>query len=195
MLLVKLRKENITKQKAEMRTKHVLFLFIIFGAISFSKENETENSLLTGDTSQKVSRVLQEILNRESLVRFSMTQKIQVLMLDAAESKKKTDMLFEKFQTVTREIQSLKDENQKQSEEISHLREGQVNLNKIIYQFQTNQSDGRTELQSHRLDYHKFALLVNDTLKDLQYNQSSANIRLMDFKEQSGKYSTFTCYL
>lgn len=177
-----------------MRTKHVLFLFIIIGAISFSKENETENSLLTGDTSQKVSRVLQEILNRESLVRFSMTQKIQVLMLDAAESKKKTDMLFEKFQTVTREIQSLKDENQKQSEEISHLREGQVNLNKIIYQLQTNQSDGRTELQSHREDYHKFALLVNETLKDLQYNQSSANIRLMDFKEQSGKYSTFTCY-
>ena len=195
MLLVKLRKENITKQKAEMRTKHVLFLFIIIGAISFSKENETENSLLTGDTSQKVSRVLQEILNQESLVRFSMTQKIQVLMLDAADSKKKTDMLFEKFQTVTREIQSLKDENQKQSVEISHLREGQVNLNKIINQLQTNQSDGRTELQSHRQDYHKFALSVNETLKDLQYNQSSANIRLMDFKEQSGKYSTFTCHL
>ena len=153
----------------------LLYFYVVVRAIS--AELVAESSLQTGNAYPKLSTVLQEIFKRESLLRFTMTQKILKLTVD---SKKKDAIFFERFRGVFTEIQTLKADNQKQREEIS-------NLNQKIRELQTNQMEGETKLLSHLEDYQTFSLTVNETLDTIQENQSAGYIKLMDVRNESGK--------
>nr|XP_022299980.1 uncharacterized protein LOC111108409 isoform X2 [Crassostrea virginica] len=160
-----------------MKMKFLLFFYVVVRAIS--AELVAESSLLTGNACPKLSTVLQEILNRESLLRFTMTQKVLNLMVDVADSKKEDALISEKLQKLSKEIQALKADNQIQREEIS-------NLNRKIGELQTSQMEGKTKLLSHLDDYQTFSLTVNETLQSIQENQSAGYIKLMDVTNKSG---------
>ena len=68
---------------------------------AISAELVAESSLQTGNA--KLSTVLQAIINRESLLRFTT---VLSLMVDVADSKKKDALFLEKLQSVTTEIQT-----------------------------------------------------------------------------------------
>ena len=148
-----------------MKMIFLLIFYLVVRAISV--ELVAESSLLTGNACPKLSTVMQEIL------------KVLNLMVDGADSKKR-DALFSNFQSVISEIQSIKADNQKQREEIS-------NLNQKIGELQTSQMEGKTKLLSHLEDYQTFSSTVNETLQSIQENQSAGYIKLMDFKNKSGK--------
>ena len=78
----------------------IFFFYVVVRAIS--AELVAESSLQTGNA--KLSTVLQAIINRESLLRFTT---VLCLMVDVAYSKKKDALFLEKIQSVTTEIHSL----------------------------------------------------------------------------------------
>ena len=158
-----------------MKRKFLLFFYVVVRAIS--AELVAERSLQIGNTYANLSTVLQEILNRESILQLSMTQRILKVTADS----KRKDALFSKtFQSINTEIQTLKADNQKQREEIS-------NLNQRIRELQTSQMERETKLLSHLEDYQTFSLTVNETLETIQENQSAGYIKLMDVRNKSGK--------
>nr|XP_022296482.1 uncharacterized protein LOC111106205 [Crassostrea virginica] len=157
-----------------MKRKFLLFFYVVVRAIS--AELVAERSLQIGNTYANLSTVLQEILNRESILQLSMTQRILKLTADS----KRKDALFSKmFQSINTEIQTLKADNQKQREEIS-------NLNQRIRELQTSQKERETKLLSHLEDYQTFSLTINETLQIIEENQSAGYIKLMDVRNKSG---------
>ncbi|XP_061169519.1 uncharacterized protein LOC133178862 isoform X2 [Saccostrea echinata] len=69
----------------------------------------------------KVSGVLRDILNRDTLVRLSMVQKIQTLAMDAIDTRNNTKNVMEMLKSVTKEFQNMKTWQRKIEEEISNF--------------------------------------------------------------------------
>ncbi|XP_062575476.1 angiopoietin-2-like [Saccostrea cucullata] len=99
-------------------------------------ESSNKNGLLPNTVTDKASNVLRDILNQESLVRFSMVQKIQSLVMDATDRKTDSQVINSKLSEVTKDLQNLemkyqvmKDENVKLQEQLKAIH-GSVNDNK-----------------------------------------------------------------
>lgn len=100
----------------------LLSIFETFGQVT-SNENKSLGAIneLTSASTDKLSNVLRDILNQESLVRFSLVQKIQNLMLDATDSKNDIEYLKKKLNDVKKELQSLESRNRQLEDENSYL--------------------------------------------------------------------------
>ncbi|XP_062591548.1 C-type lectin domain family 4 member M-like [Saccostrea cucullata] len=98
-------------------------IYKIFGQ-GFSSEDDTldKSALFPSTTSSKQFNVLRDILNQESLVRFSMVQKIQTLVMDAIESKNLSKTLEIRLGHVVKELGALKINDDKMKEEIAKLK-------------------------------------------------------------------------
>ena len=124
-----------------MKLKFLLFFYVVVRAIS--AELESERSLQTGNAYPKLSTFLQEILNRESLLQFTMTQKILKLTVD---SKKKDEEISNLNQKI-RELQTSQMEGK--TKLLSHLEDFQtfsLTVNETLQIIQENQSAGYIKL-------------------------------------------------
>ncbi|XP_062579144.1 fibroleukin-like, partial [Saccostrea cucullata] len=87
------------------------------------KEALKQTVLMIRHKNCRASNVLRDILNQESLVRFSMVQKIQNLVMDAIDNKNNRQVMKAKLSEVTKELQDLETRNQVIEEENSKLKE------------------------------------------------------------------------
>lgn len=95
--------------------KNLLFLcFIhrIYGKENMSFSTSKASDQFSGTTSLRVSNVLRDVLNQESLVRLSMVQKIQNLAMDSIDHKSKVELLLNSLKSITSEMKSLKTKNE-----------------------------------------------------------------------------------
>ena len=153
--------------------KILFHLILIVGSYSLSTEKKEENH----DGSSKVSTVLNEILNRESLVRLSMVQKMQTLMLGAVEAKQRDETLKENLENLEKELQAIKDGHEKYREENQKVQE---NLRNDIRQLQEIQAGAIDDLKNI---YWNFSLIVNETCK----SEQDAQLQKIQSQLQSGK--------
>ncbi|XP_062598393.1 uncharacterized protein LOC134259804 isoform X4 [Saccostrea cucullata] len=101
-----------------------MFMYGTLGDLSLlENEASDKNGLLPSTVSGKTSNVIRDILNQESLVRFSMVQKIQNLVMDAIDSKKDGQVIKAKLSEVTKELQDLETKSQNIEEENIKLKE------------------------------------------------------------------------
>ncbi|XP_062620881.1 angiopoietin-4-like, partial [Saccostrea cucullata] len=90
-----------------------MFVYGTFGDSSLLENKASDkNGLLPSTVSGKASNVLRDILNQESLVRFSMVQKIQSLAMDAVDSKKDIQVMKAKLGEMSMNLRNLETENQ-----------------------------------------------------------------------------------
>ncbi|XP_062620877.1 ryncolin-1-like isoform X1 [Saccostrea cucullata] len=90
-----------------------MFMYGTFGDSSLiENEASDKNGLLPSTVSGKTSNVLRDILNQESLVRFSMVQKIQSLVMDAADSKNDRQVIKAKLSEMAKDVRNLQTKNQ-----------------------------------------------------------------------------------
>ncbi|XP_061165638.1 asialoglycoprotein receptor 1-like [Saccostrea echinata] len=98
-------------------------IYKTFGQGTFPENDALEKSaLFPSTTSSKQFSVLREILNQESLVRFSMVQKIQTLVMDAIESRNLSKTLEGRLSDVSKELEALKINDERLKEEIVKLK-------------------------------------------------------------------------
>ncbi|XP_062619217.1 angiopoietin-2-like, partial [Saccostrea cucullata] len=104
-----------------------------FGQLSLL-QNRTfdENGLLPSTASGKASNVLREILNQESLVRFSMVQRIQSLVMDAMENKNDRQVMKTKLSDVIKQLQNVETKGQRLEEENAKLKREMKSLNATL---------------------------------------------------------------
>ncbi|XP_062620155.1 uncharacterized protein LOC134281739 [Saccostrea cucullata] len=82
---------------------------VLFG-LSLLVVNNTETDVSSlNSTPRKESGILRDILNQESMVRFSMVQKMQEFTMDVIEMKKNNDFLMRKLEVLTEEQITSKD--------------------------------------------------------------------------------------
>ena len=153
--------------------KILLHFILIVGSYSLSTENKEENH----DGFSKVSTVLNEILNRESLVRLSMVQKMQTLMLGAVDAKQRDETLKENLENLEKELKAIKDGHEKYREENQKVQE---NLRNDIRQLQEIQAGAIDDLKNI---YWNFSLIVNETCK----SEQDAQLQKIQSQLQSGK--------
>ncbi|XP_061171296.1 uncharacterized protein LOC133180861 [Saccostrea echinata] len=91
-----------------------LCMYETFGQVS-SLQNKTfdKSGLMPSPVSGKASNVLRDILNQESLVRFSMVQRIQRLVMDAIDNKNDREVIKTKLGDVINELQDLEKKDQR----------------------------------------------------------------------------------
>ncbi|XP_048733888.1 angiopoietin-related protein 7-like [Ostrea edulis] len=153
-------------------------------------------------TSNKVSSVLRDILNQESLVRFSMVQKIQGLAMDAIDNKNNSQAMKRKIGDMMSELQAsaendrkIEVENSKFKEELrtinetnQNLKEDNVKLNEQIAvlnrtlkntvteeQFDVFKKDFNLRLQMIDTNLQNFTLSINKTVENLITEQRNAS--------------------
>lgn len=105
----------------------------------YSKENMSFSTSKTSDqfsetTSLRVSDVLRDVLNQESLVRLSVVQKIRNLAMDSIDHKSKVELLLNSVKGLTSEMKILKTTNEQQEKRIAVLEDQNVKLNEHVHQ-------------------------------------------------------------
>ncbi|XP_062596818.1 uncharacterized protein LOC134258306 isoform X1 [Saccostrea cucullata] len=103
----------------------ILISFLEIACHPLLKEGDSfENpQLFLSTTSSKVSSVLREILNQESLVRLSMVQKIQKLGMDSIDNKNITQVMKKRLDDLIYEVKALESGYQRMEKENSALNE------------------------------------------------------------------------
>lgn len=86
----------------------------IYGKENMSFSTSKKSDQFSGTTSLRVSTVLRDVLNQESLVRLSMVQKIQKLVMDSIDHKSKVESLMNSLKGLISEMKSLKTKNEQQ---------------------------------------------------------------------------------
>lgn len=96
--------------------------------MSFSTSKTSDQ--FSGTTSLRVSNVLRDVLNQESLVRLSMVQKLQNLAMDSTDHKSKVKSRWWTLsKDLTSDMKSFKTTNEKQEVRIAALEDRNVKLN------------------------------------------------------------------
>ncbi|XP_062570759.1 uncharacterized protein LOC134232800 [Saccostrea cucullata] len=95
----------------------VLFVFLCIGGtfakkVLPEKDPSLDQTLLSSTTDGKISGVLRNILNQESLVRFSMAQKFQTLVLDVLDNQNNSRSLQRKVVNIAKELKALETRDQ-----------------------------------------------------------------------------------
>ncbi|XP_062583692.1 ficolin-2-like [Saccostrea cucullata] len=160
-----------------------LLLFVTFGNSSESDKSAMENKTASGNPSS----VLLEILNQESLVRFSMVQKIQKLVMDVIDNRRMTQNVKKRLQKVIEDIKTLENREQNLEIENSHLRqkldvlnetvqihkrmskEGTTNIHVMIAELKLKLDDVNIRLQRLESINEGPSVSVNETLGDTVY--------------------------
>lgn len=115
----------------------------IYGKENMSFSTSKTPEQFSGTTSLRVSNVLRDVLNQESLVRLSMVQKIQKLAMDSIDHKSKVELLLNSLKGITSEMKTLKTKNEQQEERIAALEDRNVNLNEHVHQLLQHQDRER----------------------------------------------------
>ncbi|XP_062609839.1 angiopoietin-2-like [Saccostrea cucullata] len=179
---------------AKMECQRILSLILsmyvcgTFGQLPLPEKASIDNSLLPSTVSGRASNVLRDILNQESLVRFSMVQKIQSLVMDAIDSKNDKQLIKTKLSEVTKDLQDMETRNRIMEEENAKLREelkmvyGTVNDNSNLTKEEIQNLDQRMNNKTSALhdenlkqalknsDFEKQFDLLNKTIKQMERN-------------------------
>lgn len=173
-----------------------------------SKENMSFSTSQTSDqfsetTSLRVSNVLRDVLNQESLVRLSMVQKIQNLAMDSIDHKSKVESLRNNLKGFTSEMKSLETKNEQQEEKIAALEERNVKLNEHVHQLLQHQDGERNRsllLKHDAIEMFKeqeeFQVLwnnINETFTRLKKVEDSVHNVSYAFNE-TGKSVLRSCH-
>ncbi|XP_056016605.1 deleted in malignant brain tumors 1 protein-like isoform X1 [Ostrea edulis] len=175
------------------------------------------NSLLTGNsispqnrTLGNNQRILSDILNQESLLRFSMIQKMQIFTMDIIEIKRNNNLLMSKLDTLTKEQAAankrnsvLEKENEKLSQQVSAIQEEVITLNNTEknWKIYSGTHDGEiTDLQNIYGDLRKDIGQIKQSLTDMNQRLDSWNTSNMHFlsdqeKELDNIHSKFNTVL
>ncbi|XP_062575348.1 angiopoietin-2-like [Saccostrea cucullata] len=110
-----------------------LIILLIVGQVS-ADSNNLEKTILDGSTmsGEKVSSVLLDILNQESLVRFSMVQRIQNLVMDVIESKNNSQVLKQKLAMLTKELKDLETRDNGIEAEATNIKRALEAMNETV---------------------------------------------------------------
>lgn len=121
-----------------------LLLFLSSIHRIYSKENMSFSTSKSSDqfsetTSLRVSDVLRDVLNQESLVRFSVVQKIRNLAMDSIDHKNKVELLLNSVKGV----KGLKDDKRTARKRIAVLEDQNLKLNEHVHQLLQHQDGER----------------------------------------------------
>ncbi|XP_048743721.2 uncharacterized protein LOC125657113 [Ostrea edulis] len=152
-----------------------------------NSDNKSELSSLT--SSSKISNSLRDLLNQESLIRFSMTQKIQGLVMDALDNKNNSLTLKKKLRYITTELQSIeakdqvmKEENAQLKQELNTVKEA-INSDKnlIMQQIQSLIKTGISVLAEKMEDenskFRQELMILNETNQRVQEENSKLRLQ------------------
>ncbi|XP_062575194.1 angiopoietin-related protein 7-like [Saccostrea cucullata] len=191
--------------------KLIYLITFVYGTLGISTESDKsvvdKTDLMPSATSGKTSSVLREILNQESLVRFSMVQKIQKLVMDVIDNTDTAQNVKKRLQEAIKDLQSL--ENREQDSEIKNANLGQelnalneaVKINKnmsteeaahtnlLITEMQSTLDDYGTRLKVIGGSLERLFVSVNETLVDTKENQKIFNMQLKDILNNQKNYS------
>ncbi|XP_062596690.1 fibrinogen-like protein A [Saccostrea cucullata] len=137
-----------------------------------------DNQLLPDTTSGRVSNVLRDILNQESLVRFSMVQKIQNLVMDVIDNKNGTRDMKKRLNDVIKELQESEEWQQRLRKENLKLHEELKILNETL-----GENQNRTIKDIRTLNESEISLLKRQTF-DLQKKNRALTKENMEMKSR-----------
>ncbi|XP_062569698.1 uncharacterized protein LOC134231755 [Saccostrea cucullata] len=89
--------------------------------LPFLVDNVSLDNIDPSTVTNKVSGVLRDILNKDTLVRLSMVQKIQSLAMDAIDSRNNTQNLMKMINDMMKELKNMRTTQRKIEEEISNF--------------------------------------------------------------------------
>ncbi|XP_062607549.1 fibrinogen C domain-containing protein 1-B-like [Saccostrea cucullata] len=136
-----------------------------------------EKSILDGSTTSggKVSSVLRDILNQESLVRFSMVQRIQNLVMDVIDNKNNSQVVKQKMKILTKELKKLDRRDNGIETEVTKLKQVLTTLNSTykalledVKQLKNGESDVRNKNQELSKENDFFRKQLNDVKNSLR---------------------------
>ncbi|XP_062611618.1 uncharacterized protein LOC134273442 [Saccostrea cucullata] len=157
----------------------ILIFLSIHGYLALPAKDETEeNNLYPSTTSGKTSSILRDILNQESLVRFSMVQKIQNLVMDAIDSKNNTEILKNKLVYLGKELNALEAMDQRLEQDNAKL---QQELSAIYERINDTQNHSLASIQ--RLNDTEIYLLKRQFLA-LRRENEVVKLENLKMKEQ-----------
>ncbi|XP_062589600.1 uncharacterized protein LOC134251230 [Saccostrea cucullata] len=141
----------------------VLYVFLCIGGtfadkVLPEKEPSVDQTLLSSTTDGKLSGVLRNVLNQESLVRFSMAQKFQTLVLDVLDNQNSSRSLQRKVVNIAKELkaletrdQMLEEENLKLKEELKMMNESLKNNRSQIMEEMLDEFDTRLKMVEEKM--------------------------------------------
>ncbi|XP_061176977.1 fibroleukin-like [Saccostrea echinata] len=185
-------KSNVTKMHI-LQSLVFLVLFLNVGLVS-ADSNNLEKSILDGSTTSggKVSNVLRDILNQESLVRFSMVQRIQNLVMDVIDSKNNSQMTKQKLKILTTELKDLETRDNGIETEVTILKQVLQVLNETeqMKQMKNRELDVRNktrELSTYNDLYREQLNVVKNALRELKGSMYEGRFQKMEntFKNYS----------
>lgn len=167
----------------------------------YSKENMSFSTSKTSDqfsetTSLRVSDVLRDVLNQESLVRLSVVQKIRNLAMDSIDYKSKVELLLNSVKGLTSEMKILKTTNEQQEKRIAVLEDQNVKLNEHVHQLLQHQDGERNmslllkqdviEMFEENEAFQALWNNINETFTRLKKLEDSVhNVRMLSMKQVS----------
>ncbi|XP_062567317.1 ficolin-1-like [Saccostrea cucullata] len=144
---------------------YIVCLNEILANQSLTDKTLMDNSI-PDTTSGRVSNILLGILNQESLVRFSMVQKIQNLEKDVIDNKNSTRYTEKRLNDVLKELQTseewhqqIRRENLKLQEDLHTLNETLDNIRENVNQSISQLSDGISRVDSKVLPRYCYDIL------------------------------------
>jgi chromosome segregation ATPase len=145
-------------------------------------------------TSIKITSVLRDILNQESLVRFSMLQKIQGLTMDVLDNKNQSQTMGRKLSDVISESQTNAENYLKMEEENSKFREELKTLNETNLKLEGDNvrlNDKVNKLNLKMEENSKFQETVSKTNKRLKEDNVKLNEQVAVLNEKMEENSNF----
>ncbi|XP_062616952.1 angiopoietin-related protein 7-like isoform X1 [Saccostrea cucullata] len=157
-----------------------------FGQLPLPEKASDKSNLLPSNVSGRASNVLRDILNQDSLVRFSMVQKIQSLVMDAIDNKNNRQLMKAKLSEVTKDLKDLETKSQNMEEENNKLKEelktvyGTVNDNRNLTKDEIQNLDQKIKSKTSALHdenlkqtlknaaFEKQLDLLNNTIKQTE---------------------------
>ncbi|XP_062581828.1 uncharacterized protein LOC134243592 [Saccostrea cucullata] len=165
-----------------------LCVYETFGQVSLPQNKTSDkNGLVPSTASDKASNVLREILNQESLVRFSMVQRIQDLVMDAIDNKNNREVMKTKLASLKNDLQDLEIKDQQIRVENVELKRELKILDEKLNQI----SDTLQVISENNIVYRVAA--TEDTLNILSaYVNKSLEKANEDVTEFTFKWSQWT---
>ncbi|XP_062616953.1 fibroleukin-like isoform X2 [Saccostrea cucullata] len=142
--------------------------------------------MLPSIVSGRESNVLRDILNQESLVRFSMVQKIQNLVMDAIDSKNNRLDTKAKLSEVTKDLKDLETKSQNMEEENNKLKEelkavyGKVNDIKNFTKDEIQNLDQKIKSKTSVLHDENLKQALKNSDFEKQFDLLDNNIKQME---------------
>ncbi|XP_062619680.1 CD209 antigen-like protein C [Saccostrea cucullata] len=152
---------------------HVLhwlcFLSILFETFGETLPEKQSNKMMSSATTGK--DLFLDILNKESLVRLSMVQKIQSLTMDVIDNKNDVQACKRNMIDINKKLNALETKNQK-------LEEENARLQKV---FQTIPVNGDSDKYLQVIDgtLQKFWTVFNETMETIRLEQNASSSQLL----------------